>query len=235
MKKLIIIISSLLLSISVGAQTEITLDNSLSGSLNQGKSNIVGINFTGNNSFDFSKHIALDLGTNYNVQYTPQLSQNELIQKANFGYNKEHWDLFTTYQYNYSLVRSIQADNWLGIGGGVKEKFNWGKASLSYAFLYQNTDYMANLTTNKLRHSIRAKIKIEKKSFGLSTEYYYQPNIKDFNDCIIYGTTKLTLFPGKPLNFIIQDQMNFRSISDVQMINNLTFGISYKFVKKIVK
>jgi hypothetical protein len=175
----------------------------------------------------------LDLGTNYNVQYTPQLTQNELIQKVNFGYNKEHWDLFTTYQYNYSLVRSIQSDNWLAIGGGVKEKFNWGKVSLSYAFLYQNTDYIVNPTTNKLRHSIRGKIKIEKKAFGLSTEYYYQPNIKDFNDCIIYGTTKLTLFPGKPLNFIIQDQMNFRSIDNVKMINNLTFGVGYKFIKII--
>ena len=225
-----------LFSITTYAQTEISLDNSLSGSLNQGKTeNIVGVNFTGNNSFDFGKHIALDLGTNYNVQYTPELSQNELIQKANFGYNKEHWDLFATYQYNYSLVRNIQADNWLGIGGGIKEKFSWGKASLSYAFLYQNTDYMIDPNTNKLRHSIRAKVKIEKKKFGITTEYYYQPNINDFNDCIIYGTTKLVLFPNKPLNFIIQDQMNFRSTSDVKMINNLTFGIGYKFTKKITK
>lgn len=236
MKKIIITLSSLLISIISYSQTEISLDNSLSGSLNQGKSgNIIGVNFTGNNSFDFGKHIGLDLGTNYNIQYTPELSQNELIQKANFGYNKEKWDLFTTYQYNYSLVRSIQADNWFGIGGGIKEKFSWGKASLSYAFLYQNTDYMYNPNTNKLRHSIRAKIKIEKKKFGLTSEYYYQPNVNDFNDCIIYGTTKLILFPGKPLNFIIQSQMNFRSTSDVKMINNLTFGINYKFVKKIVK
>jgi cytochrome c2 len=94
---------------------------------------------------------------------------------------------------------------------------------------------MLNPSTNKLRHSIRAKIKIEKKKFGITTEYYYQPNIKDFNDCIIYGTTKLTLFPTKPFNFIIQDQMNFRSTSDVRMMNNLTFGIAYKFIKKIVK
>ena len=226
----------MILTVKSYAQTEISLDNSLSGSLNQGKSgNIIGVNFTGNNSFDVGKHIALDLGTNYNTQYTPELTQNELIQKVNLGYNKEHWDLFTTYQYNYSLVRSIQSDNWLGIGGGIKEKFNWGKASLSYAFLYQNTDYMINPSTNKLRHSIRAKIKIEKKKFGITTEYYYQPNIKDFNDCIIYGTTKLTLFPTKPFNFIIQDQMNFRSTSDVRMMNNLTFGIAYKFTKKIVK
>lgn len=235
MKK-ILIIATFLFSIKSYSQTEISLDNSLSGSLNQGKSgNIIGVNFTGNNSFDFGKHIALDLGTNYNVQYTPELSQNELIQKVNLGYNKEHWDLFTTYQYNYSLVRNIQADNWLGIGGGIKEKFDWGKASLSYAFLYQNTDYMFNPNTNKLRHSIRAKVKIDKKLFSLSTEYYYQPNIEDVKDYIVYGTAKLTLLTGKPINFIIQDQMNFRSISDVKMINNLTFGVSYKFVKKIVK
>jgi hypothetical protein len=234
--KYLLLLISILFSITSNAQTEIYLDNSLSGSLNQGKSgNIIGVNFTGNNSFDFGKHIALDLGTNYNTQYTPELTQNELIQKVNFGYNKERWDLFTTYQYNYSLVRGIQADNWLGIGGGVKEKFSWGKASLSYAFLYQNTDYMINPNTNKLRHSIRAKIKIDKKLFSLSTEYYYQPNINDFNDCIIYGTTKLTLLTGKPINFIIQDQMNFRSTSDVKMINNLTFGVAYKFIKKIVK
>jgi hypothetical protein len=234
--KYLLLLISILFSITSNAQTEISLDNSLSGSLNQGKSgNIIGVNFTGNNSFDFGKHIALDLGTNYNTQYTPELTQNELIQKVNLGYNKEHWDLFTTYQYNYSLVRGIQADNWLGIGGGVKEKFSWGKASLSYAFLYQNTDYMINPNTNKLRHSIRAKIKIDKKLFSLSTEYYYQPNINDFNDCIIYGTTKLTLLTGKPINFIIQDQMNFRSTSDVKMINNLTFGVAYKFIKKIVK
>jgi hypothetical protein len=234
--KYLLLLISILFSITSNAQTEISLDNSLSGSLNQGKSgNIIGVNFTGTNSFDFSKHIALDLGTNYNTQYTPELSQNELIQKVNFGYNKEHWDLFTTYQYNYSLVRGIQSDNCLGIGGGVKEKFSWGKASLSYAFLYQNTDYMVDPNTNKLRHSIRAKLKIEKKLFSLSTEYYYQPNIEDAKDYIVYGTTKLTLLTGKPINFIIQDQMNFRSISDVQMMNNLTFGIAYKFTKKIVK
>ena len=29
--------------------------------------------------------------------------------------------------------------------------------------------------------------------------------------------------------------MNFRSSSDVKMINNLTFGVGYKFTKKIIK
>ena len=84
MRKLFLI-ALLILTVKSYAQTEISLDNSLSGSLNQGKSgNIIGVNFTGNNSFDFGKHIALDLGTNYNTQYTPELTQNELIQKVNF-------------------------------------------------------------------------------------------------------------------------------------------------------
>lgn len=234
--KNILLLVLLIISVQLQAQTEINLDNVLSGSLNQGKNgNIIGINYTGNNSFDFGKHIGLDLGTNYNSQYTPELTQNELIQKLNIGYNKEHWDIFTTYQYNYSLVRGIQSDNWLGIGGGLKEKYKWGKVSLSYAFLYQNTDYTDSPSSNILRHSVRGKIKLEKKLIGLSTEYFYQPNIKDFNDCIVYGTTKLTLLPNMPLSFIVQDQMNFRRTSQVKMINNLTFGISYKFTKKIEK
>jgi hypothetical protein len=33
----------------------------------------------------------------------------------------------------------------------------------------------------------------------------------------------------------MQDQMNFRSTSDVKMMNNLTFGVAYKFNKKIEK
>ena len=226
----------ILLSINANAQSDISLENSLSGIYNQGKNgSIIGVGFTGNNTFDFKKHISLDLGTNYNIQYTPQLSQNELIQKVNIGYDKERWDLFTTYQYNYSLVRSIQADNWLGLGGGIKKDLKCGKVSLSYAFLYQNAIYFDDSNTNTLRHSIRAKIKIEKKLFGITTEYYYQPSIKDFKDCIVYGVTKITILPNRPVSFIIQDQMNYRSISDVKMINNMTFGVSYKFVKKNIK
>lgn len=234
MKKLILILlSSLTFIVNAQVKKEISLDNSLSGILSQNKNgNQVNINFTGNNSFDYGKHIALDLGTNYQVGYSPELSQNEFIQKANLGYNKEHWDLFTTYQFNYSLLRSIKSDNWIGVGGGVKEIFNWGKASLSYAFLYQNTDFINLDNKVTYRHSIRGKIKIEKKSFTVSTEYYYQPNVNDFKDYIVLGTTKIVLFPNKPLNFIIQETVNYRSISDFKMIQNTTFGIGYKFNKK---
>ena len=170
MKKIILGVSLLISSIICNAQVtkEISLDNSLTGMSSQSKDgNQVNINFTGNNSFDYGKNLALDLGTNYQVGYSPELSQNEFIQKANLAYNKEHWDLFTTYQFNYSLLREINSDNWFGVGGGVKEQYKWGKASLSYAFIYQNTDFMNLDNKVTLRHSIRGKIKFEKKLFSI--------------------------------------------------------------------
>ncbi len=236
MKKIVLSLISILFTISVSAQREITLENSLTGMSSQTKNGKqLNVSFIGNNSFDFGKHISIDLGTNYQLGYSPNISQNELIQKVNLGYNKEHWDLFTTYQYNYSLIREIQADNWIGIGGGVKEKFKWGKASLSYAVIYQSTDFFYLNSKELLRHSLRAKVKVEKKLFSISSEYFYQPGINDIKDFIILGNTKVTILPNKPLSFVAQEVINYRSISDFKLIQNITFGISYKFTKKFEK
>ena len=83
------------------------------------------------------------------------------------------------------------------------------------------------------RNSLRLKIKYAGKNIKVSTEYYYQPNFKNIKDCIVYGNTKISLFPEKSLNFIIQDAINYRSISSVKMLHNITFGIGYNFTKKI--
>lgn len=236
MKKILLILIITLSSITVKAQKEISLDNTLSGMSSQTKNgSIFNVSFVGNNSFDYKDKISLDLGTNYQMGYSPKLSQNEFIQKINLGYNREHWDLFTTYQYNYSLIREISADNWIGLGGGIKEKYKWGKASLSYAFIYQSTDFFDIESRQLLRHSIRAKIKVDKKLFSISTEYFYQPSTTDIKDYIVMGNTKLTILPGKPLSFVVQDVINYRSVSDFKMIHNMTFGVSYKFIKKFEK
>ena len=226
----------LLISFITYSQTELSLDNNLTGLYSETKNGPqFGLNFIGNNSLDINK-FALDLGTNYQLGYSEKsLLQNEFIQRANFAYNHEYWDFFTTYQYNYSLIREIESDNWIGIGGGVKKKFSWGKLSLSYATLYQSTNYINIESTGHLRHSLRTKIKIEKNRFGLSMEYYYQPTMSNFNDYIVYGTTKIIINPKKPLSFIIQDVINYRSESQVKLLHNISFGIGYKFIKKIVK
>jgi hypothetical protein len=226
----------LLISSSLFSQTELNLDNNLTGVYSETKNGPqFGLNFAGNNSLDINK-FSLDLGTNYQLGYLQKsLTQNEFIQRANLAYNHEYWDVFTTYQYNYSLIRQIESDNWIGIGGGVKKKFSWGKLSLSYATLYQSTNYTGIESTGQLRHSLRAKIKIDKTRIGLSMEYYYQPSMSNFNDYIVYGITKIIINPKKPVSFIIQDVLNYRTDSEFKLLHNINFGISYKFVKKVEK
>ena len=231
MKKLILFILNILIFSNLLAQKELTLDNSLTGIYNTSKTSQFGVNFIGNNSLDLNKKISLDLVTNYQSRFSPKIIDNELIQRVNLGYSKEYYDVFTTYQFNYSLVRGIQSNNWIGVGGGLKKKFNFGKISLSYAILYDNTYYMDSEITQTVRHSIRPKIKLENKFFSVSSEYFYQPSITDKSDYIIYGNTKLLILPQNKVNFVIQDVLNYRSISDVKTIHALTFGLNYKFTK----
>ena len=234
MIKILTLIFSLL-SISAYTQTDLSTDNSLTGVYSQNKSGTqMQINLQGSNSVKIKGSI-LDLQTNYSLGYSPNISQNELIHRTNLGKSFKYCDAFVTHQFNYSLVREISSDNLTGVGVDIKKSKSWGKVSLSYAFILQNTTYFSDTTSQRLRHSIRPKIKIEKKLFETSTEYFYQPNIKSIKDYIIYGTTKVVILPKNPLSFTFQDVVNYRSVSTVNMIHNLTFGLSYKFNKKIEK
>jgi hypothetical protein len=179
----------LLISSSLFSQTELNLDNNLAGIYSDSKSGQqIGLNFSGSNTISKNK-VSIDFGTNYLIRYNKLLTDNELIQRVNIGYNKEKYDMFITYQYNYSLSRSISSDNWIGVGGGLKKKFDSGKISLSYAFIFQNTDYFIKANDEMFRNSFRLKFKIEKKFIGFSTEYYYQPSFIDFNDATFSSAT----------------------------------------------
>lgn len=223
-----------IISIFSYSQKELSLDNNISGILNTTNQTQVTLQYVGANGYDYNK-FAIDLGTNYSLRMNKEVTENEFASRLNIAYNEEYWDSFITYQFNYSYLRKIQQDNWLGIGAGGKMKFNWGKVSLSYATLYQNTDYLINNDTKIFRHSIRAKLKYSNKWIGLSTEYYYQPNFVNVDDFIIFGTTKINLFNEKKVNLILQDVINYRSVSDIKLIHNLTIGVGYKFVKKYEK
>ncbi len=231
MKKIILISILLLKFINLYSQRELSLDNSLTGLYNKSTSSQFGFNFIGNNSLDINKKLSFDLVTNYQTRFSPELTDNEFIQRANIGHSEEFWDIFTTYQFNYSLVRGIQSNNWIGVGGGLKKKFDKFKISVSYAVLYDNK--ITTEMTETFRHSIRPKIKIDGKLVSLTSEYFYQPSFANMSDYIVYGNTKLLLFPQKKVNFVIQDILNYRSISEVKMIHSLTFGLNYKFTKNI--
>ncbi len=231
MKKLSLLFF-ILLSNFLYSQKEISLDNNISGILNTTQTTQTTLQYVGNNGFDYKK-LAIDLGSNYSLRLNPQIKENEFASRLNFAYNEDNWDSFITYQINYSYIRKIQLDNWIGVGLGGKMKFNWGKLSLSYATLYQNTNYLINEDTQIFRHSIRGRVKYSNKWIGLTTEYYYQPNFRDFNDYIVFGTTKVSFFNDKKVNLVFQDVINYRSTSDIKLIHNLTVGVGYKFIKKI--
>lgn len=224
----------LILSFNLLGQVQLKLDNNFTGILSTNNVTTFGFNYVGNNSLSIKK-VSLDFSTNYAMRFAPALKENEFIQRQNIGYGKDKWDAFITHQYNYSLIRQIESDNWLGIGGGVKFPFSWGKLSFSYATIYQNSNYL-NLDSKTLfRHSLRTKIKLEKKNISFSSEYFFQPSMTDFNDVIIYGNSKISLFTSKPFTFIIQDIVNYRSSSNVRLIHNLSLGVGYKFNKVIKK
>ena len=213
---------------------EIKLDNNLTTIISNSNTTQIGLTFTGENSFSKNKW-DISSNTNYTLSFSPKLSENELIERISLDYKSKRWFTFSSYQYSYSYVRQIISDNWIGMGVGSKCNIKRINTSVSYALIYQNTDYVINNNQSIFRHSIRIKIKLEKVKYQITSEYYFQPALIDLNNYIFYGTTKITLFPEKKLNFTIQDIFNYRSQSSVKIIHNLTIGIGYKFQNKVKK
>ena len=211
---------------------EIKTDNSLTGIVSNSISSQLGLTYVGENSFIKNKWDITSV-TNYTLTFSPNISENELLQRVSFDVRENKWSYFTNYQYNYSYVRKIQSDNFLGIGTGFKKEFTYIKSSISYAILFHQSNYFNGEDENIFRHSLRLKFSLEKKNWEIISEYYYQPNVTNIRDNIIYGTTKISFFPKNKLNFTIGDIFNWRSQSDVKIIHNLTIGIGYKFQKSI--
>lgn len=215
------------------SQIDLELDNNLTGILSNSNNSQIGLSFNGSNTISKRKY-SLDLNTNYSLTFSPKVSENELVQRVSLDYKNKNFFYFIPYQFNYSYNRKINSDNWIGLGYGYRKEIKHGKFSMSYAIFYQNTNYSLE-TIEVFRHSIKGKLKIEREKFEISTEYYYQPNVVDFKDVIIYGTTQINIFPKNKLTFTIQDVVNYRNQSNTKLIHNLTLGIGYKISKKINK
>lgn len=223
-----------LLFFNIALSQEIKTDNSLTGIVSNSISSQLGLTYVGENSF-IKKNWDITSVTNYALTFSPNISENELTQRLSYNLKLGNWSNFTSYQFNYSYVRKIDSDNLFGIGTGIKKDYNCIKSSISYAILFQNTNYSLQTSEYLLRHSIRIKFIIEKDNFELISEYYYQPDILNFNNMIIYGTTKINFLPKNKINFTISDILNYRSQSNVKLIHNLTIGVGYKLQKKITR
>lgn len=209
--------------------TLLYFDNGITSVLsNNNNESQFAFSYSGNNSISKNK-LNFNTTSNYSLVYLNSLLSNDLLQKTNISYSR----FFISHVFNYSLSRKIDSDNSIGIGYAYKKIYKSFYFGISYALMYSKTDYLLKPTFELARHSLRIKFKFNTKILNINTEYYYQPNVNSFNDYIIYGNTKITFYPKNKLNFIIQDALNFRSLSNVKMINSTTFGISYSFNKTI--
>lgn len=212
---------------------QIKTDNSLTGLISNSTSSQLGLTFVGENSF-IRKNWDIASVTNYTLTFSPNISENELLQRFSYDLKKENWANFTNYQFNYSYVRKIQ-DNLIGIGTGYKKEFKYIKTSLSYALIFHQSNYFNGESDYLFRHSIRLKFRLEKKNWEMISEYYFQPDVVNISDNIIYGTTKISFFPQNKLNFTVGDIFNWRSQSNIKIIHNLTIGVGYKFQTNLNK
>lgn len=170
--------------------------------------------FSGTNNFNYKK-IGLYNSTMLVQAWVTDKIAEEFLHKTNLTYK----NLFLLYMFNHSLTRGINLDNSFGIG----YVHWWDKFSVSYGILNENTTFSNLPTTNVFRHSVRFKLVLK----FLSLEYYYQPNLIEFSDSIINGVMKLTLFQGKTFAITLNDNINYRSTSNVKMIHTSTLGVNF--------
>lgn len=206
-----------------------SLDNSLTGVLSQSKTKNINVGYVGNNSINLKK-IDINSVTNYSIGFSPSINQNEFSHKLNISNVYKNMFSFVNNQYNYSLLRNMKSDNWLGIGLGYKKKFKYSKLSLSYGVIYVNTKFFDNSIQEKIRHSVRLKFNYDKNKFSFYSEYYYQPSMIS-NSTIITGNTKISLKSNKHFSFMVQDVINYCNTSKIILIHNLTIGIGYLLKK----
>lgn len=212
------------------SQSEINLDNSLTCNIIE-TSNIknIGIIYSGNNIITIKK-TTTDFLTNYSYLTD---TQNEFLQRINVSNKFKNQQVFLTYQFNSSYLRDIRTDNWIGIGYGFKKQIKQINFGLSYATIYQYTSFYNNDNKKQLRHSFRGKLKYDNENLSIKGEYWYQPSYQSYKDYIITGNTKFDILPKNNFSFIIQDIFSYNSKSLVRMVHTISFGIQYKFDKKI--
>lgn len=178
------------------------------------------------------KNFLISNSLNYTLLYNPKNVQNEFAEKFTFSFSKGKKSTFAIYQYNHSLVRKIENNHLIGIGYGIRDSILGFKINLSYAVLNEYITFNNQSTKNNVRNSFRVKLSRENKKFGISSEYFFQPNFSNFNDYTLYGTTKLTFKIKDAFSFNISDVYNYFNTSSTPVIRNFTVGLSYSYSNK---
>jgi hypothetical protein len=211
---------------------KISLDNSITSIYTKSYNTQINFSLNGNNSYTLKK-FKLESITNYQNSFSQKLTSNELLERLNISHNIKKVDAFVTYQFGYSLVRKVKSNNLFGLGLVVfkKVKDSTYNISISYATLYKRSLNFNDSLSQNLIHSIRLKYRYRSKNYSITTEYFYQPSFKSFNDYSIFGNTKLTIPLKKWIGFTIQDNLNYNPRSSTSLIHTITFGIQIDYQK----
>jgi len=226
----ILILLLLLVSQSVFSQIKINSDNNLTGSFNTTKAgDQPSMVINGNNRVYLNKFY-FDVNPFYQVSQTNhKLTANELLIRDDIGFNDSIISLFLVHQYNSSFIRGISSDNWFGLGISKNIISNKNIVfNLSACIENEYRRYTDVYIERILRESYRAKIKLNYETISLSFEYYFQPNVNDLKDINIFGSTTLSLFNNKSINFIIQNTYNYISTDKIKTIQSTSIGIKIK-------
>jgi len=211
----------------MSAQTKKTFSETVTGSYNTiktGEQIIASIN--SQNHADYKK-FEFDFNPLYNLTYVAgKMTANEFMNKISVGFKHNSYSFFYLNQYDSSLIRSIDWDEWNGLGAGKKfkitEKFT---SAVSYCFEHQLRKYVGSDLVTIYRNSFRLKSSLNYETVAFSIEYYYQPAI-NINDVNVFGTSKITILPNKPVSFVVQNTYNYMSTDPVKTIQNTTFGVN---------
>ena len=224
MKNLIIL---LLCATSMSAQIKKTFNETISGSYNTiktGEQILVSLNSQNHAEY---KKFELDINPLYNVAYTGgKMTANEFINKTNVAFKHNSYSFYYLNQYDASFIRRIDWDEWNGLGAGKKFILS-DKITIwtSYCFEQQLRKYIGSDMETIYRNSFRLKSALNYTSFTVALEYYYQPAI-NMDDVNIFGTSKVTILPNRPVSFVIQNTYNYMSADPVKVIQNTTFGVN---------
>lgn len=203
-------------------------DNTLSGSLfNNGGVVQAGGRITTQNNIEYNK-LNLNLSTNYQVSYQNGINGNEFLNRTNLNYGR----IFCSHIFGYSLVREMVSDNSFGFGYSYKHKKKNTTYGISYAFIGQRTIFFDDSVVSVFRHSLRFKYRYDGKIIAFHTEAYLQPNIQTIKDQVIYGNIKLILLPKTKFSLVIQDNLNYYSLSEIKVIHVVTFGIGHTVISQ---
>ena len=234
LKKFVILLVMILLPMLSIGQKKLQLENSITGTHSTTKfGNQTEMMINGSNTLQYNK-FGFDFNPYYSLVFSPNMSENELNLRENIRYEGKKMNVFLTMQYNKSFIREIKNEHWVGIGAGKKfynnDKF---KYSVSYAVIYDNKTFTNGETDGFFRNSLRGKVKYKGKLANLSFEYFYQPAFNNFDDYIVYGKSQLILLPGEPINFVIEQNLNYNNFSKVRLIQSVSFGINYSLEKDL--